>query len=112
MNKKKALIFSIVLGIVLVAAIVAAVLLLGGKKAPQLAWNPDLDAMQSGTATRVPDAEGYFSVRLWVDGQEMTYRTKDAALLNTLDGYRVVQIEADRNGILKNAVATESKKLS
>ena len=112
MKKKKALIFSIVLGIVLVAAIVAAVLLLGGKKAPQLAWNPDLDAMQSGTATRVPDAEGYFSVRLWVDGQEMTYRTKDAALLNTLDGYRVVQIEADRNGILKNAVAPESKKLS
>ena len=67
--KKKGLIIGIIAAVVVIAA-VATVLLLVGKTVPQLAWNPDLDAMQDGTATRVPDEKGYFSVRLWVDGED------------------------------------------
>ena len=112
MTKKKGLILGIGLAILVIAGAVAAVLLLGGKQAPKLAWNPDLDAMQDGTATRVPDESGYFSVRLWVDGEEKTYRTKDASMVETLDGYRVLQIEADQQGNLETVVAPESKRLS
>ena len=109
--KKKGLMIGMI-AVVAVIAVVAAVFLLGGRTTPQLAWNPDMDAMQDGTATRVPDEKGYFSIRLWVDGQERIYRTKDTALVETLDGYRVLQIEADRYGNLKKAGAPESKRLS
>lgn len=109
--KKKGFIIGIIAAVIVIAA-VAAVLLLGGKTKPQLAWNPDMDAMQDGTATRVPDESGYFSVRLWVDGQEMIYRTKDTALIEALDGYRVLQIEADRQGNLIKAAAPEYERLS
>ena len=112
LKKKKGLILGIGLAILVIAAALAAILLFGGKEAPKLAWNPDMDAMQDGTATRVPDENGYFSIRLWVDGQETIYRTKDASLVATLDGYRVLQIEADQYGNLKKAVAPESKRLS
>ena len=109
--KKKGLIIGIIAAVVVIAA-VATVLLLVGKTVPQLAWNPDLDAMQDGTATRVPDEKGYFSIRLWVDGQEVIYRTKDTALVETVDGYRVLQIEADHMGNLKKVSAPEGERLS
>ena len=70
LNKNKGLILGIGLAILVIAGAVAAVLLLGGKESPKLAWNPDMDAMQDGIETRVPDESGYFSVRLWVAGSK------------------------------------------
>ena len=109
--KKKGLIIGIIAAVVVIAA-VAAVLLLTFRPQSMLAWNPDMDAMQDGTATRVPDESGYFSVRLWVNGQEKIYRTKDTALVERIDGDRVLQIEADRYGNLKKVTAPKSTKLS
>lgn len=108
--KKKGLMIGIIAAVVVIGAVAAAFLLT--RPVTQLAWNPDLDAMQDGIATRVPDEKGYFSIRLWVDGQEKIYRTKDTALVKAVDGDRVLQIEADRYGNLKNVTAPESKRLS
>lgn len=36
--------------------------------------------------TRTPDADGYYSVELFVDGKTKTFRTKDQALMSRVDG--------------------------
>jgi len=109
--KKKGLIIGLC-ALLICGVAVAVALVLWGKPGPQLAWNPDMGAIQDGTAIPTPDEKGYYSIRLWVDGQENIYRTKDITLLETMDGYRVLQIEADGRGNLKTAVAPESQRLS
>jgi endogenous inhibitor of DNA gyrase (YacG/DUF329 family) len=41
----------------------------------------------NGITNRVPDADGYYSVDLFVDGKIKTFRTKDAELMGRVDTY-------------------------
>ncbi len=52
-----------------------------------IVWNVSRkwDSKTSST-TRTPNAEGYYEIVLAVDGQQKTYKTKDKALVNTMDG--------------------------
>ena len=78
----------------------------------RLGWNPDFKALEAGQMTRVADEKGYFTFRLWVDGQEVTYRTDDAELMTQLDAQQVVQIEADRDGNIKKVSAPQKTELA
>lgn len=44
-------------------------------------------APTNGITNRVPDAEGYYSVDLFADGEISTFRTKDKALMSAVDAY-------------------------
>jgi len=44
-------------------------------------------APTNGITNRVPDADGYYSVDLFVDGKIKTFRTKDAELMGRVDTY-------------------------
>lgn len=116
--KKKALILTI--GLVVACLAVGAVFLFGRKPVPEnqtppppsLAFNLDLQAALEGRLTRVPDADGYFSVRLLVDGQEKTYKTKDDQLIMQLDTLQVLNLEADENGMLLSVSEPVQKELA
>lgn len=116
--KKKALILAV--GLVVVCLAVTGCLLQKKKAAPEnpvsppppLAYNLDLQAALEGRITRVPDAEGYFSVRLLVDGQEKTYKTKDAQLIMQLDTLQVLNLDADKAGILLSVSEPVQAKLA
>ncbi len=54
----------------------------------EIYWN--VERMWDATekkSTRQPDADGYYNFLLAVNGEQKTYKTKDAALANTIDSY-------------------------
>lgn len=58
---------------------------------------------------RTPDWDGYYRIRLAVNGKHVTYKTKDKEVVNGLDSYRWMGLILDGD-IIKRAVSTSNVK--
>jgi hypothetical protein len=120
-KSRKALVAGVVAAVVILATVLALLLVrCGGQetaaptettgKAPAatptyaLYWNVDRalydGKSEAGMSSRAPDADGCFSVRFILDGQEVTLRVANRKLINTMDTQDVMDLVFDENGMV------------
>ena len=57
------------------------------KSGTQMYWNVERKRdSATGKSTRTPDANGWYHILLAVNGKQVTYKTKDRALVDSIDG--------------------------
>lgn len=76
-----------------------------------LYWNVDHDQFagksEAGMSSRQPEADGYFHIRFFVDGQILTLKAKDRRLVNTLDSQYLMGLELDEEGYIVEVVSVD-----
>lgn len=120
MKKNKFLIIGAIAVVVVLAAVLALVLTRCGS-APAavtvpttetvaevetytLYWNMDRalygGKSEAGMSSRQTESDGYFYIRFFVDGQEVTLRAVDRKVVNAVDHEDVMGLEVDEDGIV------------
>lgn len=76
-----------------------------------LYWNVDRalydGKSEAGMSSREPEADGYFHIRFFVEGQTVTLKAADRKLVNAIDVQSLMGLEFDENGIITDAVSVE-----
>ena len=124
-KSRKPLIIGIVAAVVILAALLALLLTqcIGGQgeatvpttTAPsdevpsyQLYWNLDRaeydGKSEAGMSSRMPEADGYFHVRFFCEGEEITLKVADRKLINSIDVQSLMGLELDEEGIVVDVI--------
>ena len=131
-KSRKPLIIGIVAAVVILAALLALLLTqcIGGQgeatvpttTAPsdevpsyQLYWNLDRaeydGKSEAGMSSRMPEADGYFHVRFFCEGEEITLKVADRKLINAIDVQSLMGLELDEEGIVVGVMSLDDMPL-
>ena len=125
-NSKKALIVGIVAAVVILAGVLALLLVRCEDAAPTatqpattgeqvldttLYWNVDRalydGKSEAGMSSRAPEADGFFHVRFFVDGQIITLKVTNRKLVNSLEPQSLMGLEYDENGFVTDVISVD-----
>ena len=120
-SSRKSLIIGIIAAVVVLAAVLALVLTqcTGGQSESttpsttvatdevptyELYWNLDRELYdgksEAGMSSRMPESDGYFHVRFFKDGEEVTVKVLDRKTINKIDVMTLMGLVFDENGIV------------
>lgn len=74
----------------------------------KLYWNVDKDAYSGDAKHRAAEADGSFSVRLFADGEIVTYKVADRAMVDQMDMYYLMGIAFDENGNVAEVLSVDA----
>ena len=71
-------------------------------------WNMDRQAYdgksEAGMSSRVPEDDGYWHIRFFLDGQEVTLKTATRKIVNAIDVNYMMGLEFDEQGLITGVV--------
>lgn len=106
----------VLLGLVVVTGVVAAILAFASKSQAdkpeyKLYWNVERSNYvalgMSGTTSRMPSSDGYYYMKMAVDGQQERYKVEDYTLVNQMEFMELMCLEFDENGVVVAALTPE-----
>ena len=108
------------IGLVVVAAVVTVIVIAGSKPSQEaeaevpeykLYWNVERTNYValgiSGATGRMPSSDGYYYMKLAVDGQQERYMVEDYTLVNQMEFMELMCLEFDENGVVIAALTPE-----
>ena len=125
-KNRKALVVGIVAAVAILAVLLGLLLTqcTGGKPAATTAptqeeepvydlyWNLDrekfMTGSETGMSTRTPEEDGYYHVRFFLDGKEVTVKVADKKLVNIIDFNNLMALEFDEDGIVVGVLAGDN----
>ena len=120
-SSRKSLVIGIIAAVVVLAAVLALVLTqcTGGQnenttpsttvatdEVPtyELYWNLDRELYdgksEAGMSSRMPESDGYFHVRFFKDGEEVTVKVRDRKAINKIDVMTLMGLVFDEEGLV------------
>jgi len=73
-----------------------------------LYWNMDLaeygGKSEAGMSSRMPEADGYFHIRFFTDGQMLELKVADRKIVNAIDVQSLMGLEFDENGTVVGVI--------
>ena len=78
---------------------------------PALYWNVDQalydGKSEAGMSSREPEADGYFHIRFFTDGQTVTLKATDRKVVNAIDVQSLMGLEFDEDGIISDVIGID-----
>ena len=74
----------------------------------QLYWNLDRaeydGKSEAGMSSRMPESDGLFHIRMFLDGEEVIVKTADRKIINKLDTMSLMGLEFDGDGLISDVL--------